>query len=143
VLTVSWKRSVGGVRELCDVCSTTLFNVHWTCFSCGFTVCVDCYGTTLQCEHVINTAADVLDNKDLACPTCHSGSARWLNCTTDGRTTHRPADLTMTQIIPSNGDLLLDLCFLAVLFHHHHHCHHKWLANSEPDRPGNTKVNAI
>ena len=30
---------------MCDVCSTTLFNVHWTCAECSSMVCLDCYKT--------------------------------------------------------------------------------------------------
>ena len=41
--TIAWKRAVDGFRELCDVCQTTLFNIHWTCGECGFVVCIDCY----------------------------------------------------------------------------------------------------
>lgn len=41
--TVAWKRVVQGVREMCDVCETTLFNYHWVCEKCGFVVCIDCY----------------------------------------------------------------------------------------------------
>lgn len=41
--TVAWKRVVVGVREMCDVCDTTLFNYHWVCEKCGFVVCIDCY----------------------------------------------------------------------------------------------------
>ena len=41
--TVAWKRVVQGVREMCDVCETTLFNIHWACSKCGFVVCIDCY----------------------------------------------------------------------------------------------------
>lgn len=40
---VAWKRAVKGVREMCDVCDTTIFNLHWVCPRCGFGVCVDCY----------------------------------------------------------------------------------------------------
>lgn len=40
---VAWKRQVQGVREMCDVCDTTLFNMHWVCHKCGFVVCLDCY----------------------------------------------------------------------------------------------------
>jgi hypothetical protein len=40
---VIWKRVVKGVREMCDLCDTTLFNYHWTCGKCGFVVCIDCY----------------------------------------------------------------------------------------------------
>ena len=36
------------VREMCDVCSTSLFNVHWTCAECSAMVCIDCYKTRRQ-----------------------------------------------------------------------------------------------
>ena len=39
---VVWKRSVKGVREMCDVCQTSIFNYHWTCGKCGVFVCLDC-----------------------------------------------------------------------------------------------------
>jgi len=107
---VSWKRSVSGVRELCDICNTTLFNTHWTCSHCGFTVCVDCYGTALQCEGSISDS-EALDSSDLVCKTCRSGSSRWLKCTANGRASHQPAELVMTQIIPldGNGKSLINL----------------------------------
>ena len=102
---VLWKRLMGGVRELCDVCSTTLFNIHWVCVHCGLTVCLDCYGTALQCGRAIH-GLPVLGSKDLACLTCQAGCDRWLCCTADERTSHRRTGLTMTQIIPSDGKLL-------------------------------------
>lgn len=40
---LAWKRAVRGVREMCDACEVTLFNVHWVCQKCGFVVCLDCY----------------------------------------------------------------------------------------------------
>ena len=40
---VSWRRQHAGVREMCDVCSTSIFNVHLTCATCGLMVCGDCY----------------------------------------------------------------------------------------------------
>lgn len=42
---IAWKRVVQGVREMCDVCETTLFNFHWACGKCGYVVCIDCYKT--------------------------------------------------------------------------------------------------
>ena len=45
--SVVWKRTVKGVREMCDVCKTTLFNYHWICGRCGFYVCLDCYQVKL------------------------------------------------------------------------------------------------
>ena len=40
---IAWKRSVLQVREICDVCDTSLFNLHWTCTHCGTCVCLECY----------------------------------------------------------------------------------------------------
>lgn len=39
----AWKRAVLRVREMCDICATTIFNTHWTCDKCGFGVCLDCF----------------------------------------------------------------------------------------------------
>ena len=38
-----WKRMQDKTREMCDVCSTSLFNVHWTCQYCGVLVCFECH----------------------------------------------------------------------------------------------------
>lgn len=40
---IVWKRAVIQVREICDVCATSLFNLQWTCKLCGTSVCIDCY----------------------------------------------------------------------------------------------------
>jgi [histone H3]-dimethyl-L-lysine9 demethylase len=40
---IVWKRAVIQVREICDVCATSLFNLQWTCASCGTSICMDCY----------------------------------------------------------------------------------------------------
>lgn len=40
---IAWKRSVLQVREICDVCDTSVFNIHWTCSHCGTCVCIDCF----------------------------------------------------------------------------------------------------
>lgn len=45
---IAWKRAVTGVREMCDVCDTTLFNIHWVCHKCGFVTCLDCYKSRKQ-----------------------------------------------------------------------------------------------
>ena len=37
---VIWKRLQPQVREMCDVCSTSLFNAHFTCTECGMIVCM-------------------------------------------------------------------------------------------------------
>ena len=37
------KHQVKNVRELCDTCTTTLFNIHLFCPRCGYVICMDCY----------------------------------------------------------------------------------------------------
>lgn len=58
---IIWKRAVNGVREMCDVCATTLFNRHFGCEKCGFVVCIDCYKTKAlhpsTCENVTSVSS--------------------------------------------------------------------------------------
>ncbi|XP_058446850.1 uncharacterized protein LOC131427559 isoform X2 [Malaya genurostris] len=86
--TIAWKQAVQGVRELCDVCSTTLFNYHWVCSTCGFVVCIDCYKGRKHgyCKNETGTR-----DRD---------GYMWLNCT--NREPHVQEKLMLTQIIPSN-----------------------------------------
>ncbi|KAM4867767.1 lysine-specific demethylase 3A isoform 2-T4 [Thomomys bottae] len=86
---VAWKRAVKGVREMCDVCDTTIFNLHWVCPRCGFGVCVDCYRMKRK--------------------NCQQGAAyktfSWLRCVKSQ--IHEPDNLMPTQIIP--GKALYDV----------------------------------
>ena len=40
---VCWKRLLEQTREVCDQCKTHVFNFHYACRKCGFTVCLSCY----------------------------------------------------------------------------------------------------
>ncbi|KAI8480842.1 Lysine-specific demethylase 3B [Branchiostoma belcheri] len=86
----AWKRAVTGVRELCDQCDTTLFNIHWVCEKCGFVVCLDCF----RARKNTPLTDDELDDDD-----------PWLECIKHQH--HRPENLMLTQIIP--GTALDDL----------------------------------
>ncbi|GIY48335.1 lysine-specific demethylase 3A [Caerostris extrusa] len=90
---MTWKRIVQGVREMCDVCSTTIFNVHWVCPICGFSVCIDCYKVRKQ---GVVTEDDEEQPKD-------RDEFKWLLCTM--RQPHEQDSLILTQIIP--GDVLV------------------------------------
>ncbi|XP_078589368.1 putative JmjC domain-containing histone demethylation protein 2C isoform X1 [Branchiostoma floridae x Branchiostoma japonicum] len=85
-----WKRAVTGVRELCDQCDTTLFNIHWVCEKCGFVVCLDCF----RARKNTPLTDEELDDDD-----------PWLECIKHQH--HRPENLMLTQIIP--GTALDDL----------------------------------
>ncbi|KAG8198328.1 hypothetical protein JTE90_021577 [Oedothorax gibbosus] len=83
--TVTWKKVVQGVREMCDVCETTLFNIHWVCHKCGFVVCIDCY--KLRKNGLPKEESAAKDRDDY----------RWLFCS--NRQPHEQEKLMMTQII--------------------------------------------
>ena len=91
---IAWKRAVQGVREMCDVCDTTLFNMHWVCHKCGFVACIDCYRLRKK------KGGACADPK---CKTCtKDGGQRWLTCSAN-RQSHEPDKLMITQIIPSDA----------------------------------------
>ncbi|XP_057214074.1 probable JmjC domain-containing histone demethylation protein 2C isoform X2 [Triplophysa rosa] len=84
---IAWKRAVSGVRESCDACEATLFNIHWVCQKCGFVVCLDCY-----------KAKEKKSSKD-------KELYAWLKCVKGQPHDHK--HLMPTQIIP--GTVLTDL----------------------------------
>ncbi|XP_030360590.1 lysine-specific demethylase 3B isoform X6 [Strigops habroptila] len=86
---VAWKRAVRGVREMCDVCETTLFNIHWVCRKCGFGVCLDCY--RLRKNRPRSETEEIGDEEVFA----------WLKCA-KGQS-HEPENLMPTQIIPGTA----------------------------------------
>ncbi|XP_005992452.1 lysine-specific demethylase 3B isoform X2 [Latimeria chalumnae] len=86
---VAWKRAVRGVREMCDVCETTLFNIHWVCRKCGFGVCLDCYRLRKARPR---TEMEETQEEDVF---------SWLKCA-KGQP-HEPENLMPTQIIPGTA----------------------------------------
>ncbi|KAK3535412.1 hypothetical protein QTP70_016780 [Hemibagrus guttatus] len=98
---VAWKRAVRGVREMCDVCETTLFNIHWVCRKCGFGVCLDCY--RLRKSQPCDDVDDSSDEEVFS----------WLKCA-KGQP-HEPQNLMPTQIIPGTGLQNNDLLYLYLL----------------------------
>uniref|UniRef100_S4RZ18 Lysine-specific demethylase n=1 Tax=Petromyzon marinus TaxID=7757 RepID=S4RZ18_PETMA len=88
---VAWKRAVRGVREMCDACEATLFNVHWVCPKCGFVVCPECYTSRREKRDPENEG--------------RKETFSWIKCV-KGQV-HDPKNLIPTQIIP--GTALYDL----------------------------------
>lgn len=88
---MAWKRPVSGVREMCDTCDTTLFNIHWTCPKCGFVVCPDCFKAKKGSNSTRSMKA--------------KSPEVWLKCIKDQH--HLPENLMLTQIIP--GTALWDI----------------------------------
>ncbi|KFM59229.1 Lysine-specific demethylase 3A, partial [Stegodyphus mimosarum] len=89
--TITWKRIVQGVREMCDVCSTTIFNIHWVCPICGLAVCIDCYKVRKQGIVVEDDEEQPKDRDEY----------KWLLCTM--KQPHEQEKLLMAQIIPGNA----------------------------------------
>ncbi|RUS84083.1 hypothetical protein EGW08_008122, partial [Elysia chlorotica] len=91
---IVWKRAVMGVREMCDVCDTTLFNMHWVCQKCGFVVCLDCYKVRIKEGKIfiylyLRVSEPITDD-------------RWLSCSSN-RQAHKASEMMLTQIIPSDA----------------------------------------
>lgn len=89
---IAWKRVVNGVREMCDVCETTLFNYHYACKKCGVVVCIDCYKARQNDEKKLwNDGQEESDRDDFY----------WFKC---GNRNHEPDNLILSQIVA--GDAL-------------------------------------
>lgn len=92
--TIAWKKVVQGIREICDVCDTTLFNFHWTCDKCGFGVCIDCFKDRKENRTVRKMQAGEK-------PTKGRDDFYWLLCS--GGIVHHTKDLILTQIIAGDS----------------------------------------
>ena len=66
--SVLWKRLQPQVREMCDVCSTSLFNIHWTCTTCGCLICIDCYRTRKKGYPLMYSSAGKNAGKTISVP---------------------------------------------------------------------------
>lgn len=105
----AWKSVVAGVREMCDVCDTTLFNIHWVCSDCGFVVCIDCYKSRLDEEEKEKDALNKSGSTDTSSPstTPERPAAKdrdkynWLLC--NSRQNHHQDKLMLTQIIAKSA----------------------------------------
>uniref|UniRef100_A0A1A9VPG5 [histone H3]-dimethyl-L-lysine(9) demethylase n=1 Tax=Glossina austeni TaxID=7395 RepID=A0A1A9VPG5_GLOAU len=102
---IAWKKVVQGIREICDVCDTTLFNFHWTCDKCGFGVCLDCFKDRKEERPRRKTFAGDKPPKG-------RDEYYWMLCT--GGSIHNVKELILTQIIAGDalnvlGQLLHDV----------------------------------
>ncbi|KAK3922935.1 Lysine-specific demethylase 3A [Frankliniella fusca] len=87
--SVNWKKPMQGVREMCDVCKTTLFNFHWACHRCGFVVCIDCYKARQNGE-----------KKAWMVKASDHDEWKWLHCTS--RAPHEQDKLILCQTIAAD-----------------------------------------
>ncbi|CAG0894425.1 unnamed protein product [Cyprideis torosa] len=87
---IAYKRQVERVRELCDACSTTIFNTHWFCSHCGLAVCPDCYRDRFERP----TQSGSIDEKS-----SNSDEHGWPLCTKE-KAVHVENALLLAQIIP-------------------------------------------
>lgn len=95
-----------GVREMCDVCDTTLFNMHWVCHKCGFVVCLDCYKVRLRALQNDSSGEGEGEENDPYNGVQQEEQRDWLTCSAN-RQQHEPDKLMLTQIIP--GDALWEV----------------------------------
>jgi len=104
---ILWKKNVNGIREMCDVCRTTIFNHHWCCCKCGFVVCIDCYKAKLDDTRLTEKQTIVQRNFN---------KKIWLLCSNEKE--HEIEKLFITQILAGNT-----LKFISELLHDTCHTH--------------------
>ncbi|CAH8477621.1 unnamed protein product [Heterobilharzia americana] len=132
-IQVAWKKPVKGVREMCDVCETTMFNTHWVCGKCGYSVCTDCLNESGISNPL--TSGDTKENGKLnenstseKAKTKYSrgrgGPFGWASCTTT-RQYHDPNKLLLTSLLPSGiiGKLIHRLHRIANYYQINLGCH--------------------
>lgn len=115
-----WKRPIERVLEICDLCSTTLFNYHFICTKCGLSVCVDCVNE--ENKHLLSTQCSVKDERD-----------------------HTYEEMHFTQIIPADcmnklQRILHDICQPWTI---QHDCKYKTEPIIEMDRAMRTIIHNI
>ncbi|XP_060860355.1 lysine-specific demethylase 3A-like isoform X4 [Metopolophium dirhodum] len=93
---IAWKKAANGVREMCDVCLTTIFNYHWACAKCGFGVCIDCVKARLNGSSELPNAA-TMTKKDLR----EKDTFTWMTC--NSKHNHDVERLMLTQIVASDS----------------------------------------
>ncbi|XP_056351391.1 probable JmjC domain-containing histone demethylation protein 2C isoform X5 [Oenanthe melanoleuca] len=113
---IAWKRAVRGVREMCDACEATLFNIHWVCQKCGFVVCLDCY-----------KAKERKSSRD-------KELYAWMKCVKGQPHDHK--HLMPTQIIPGSvlTDLLDAMHTIREKFEIKSHCQCTTKQNTQPGK---------
>ncbi|ODN04414.1 Lysine-specific demethylase 3B [Orchesella cincta] len=93
---IAWKPLLKGVREMCDVCDTTLFNFHWACGKCGFVVCLSCFKARKDDSEGERAPENAGKDRD---------EFQWLLCS--NRCAHELDKLMLVQTIA--GDALTEL----------------------------------
>lgn len=115
-----WKRPIERVLEICDLCSTTLFNYHFICSKCGLSLCVDCVNEK---------------NKSLYAT----------HCSLRDDHNHNYEDIHLTQIIPTDcmdklQRMLHDICIAWSI---NHECNSKTEPILELDRTWRAVIHNI
>ena len=91
---------------MCDVCSTSLFNAHFTCTECGIIVCIDCHEVRLKGNlHYQGSSVQGYRSRKKILKQ-NFDSHFWPFCKQQG-IVHHPEKLILTQIIC--GDILKDM----------------------------------
>ena len=100
-----WKRLQYKVREMCDVCSTSLFNAHFTCTECGIIVCIDCHEVRCKGNLQYQGSSGTYKSRKRVSGQ-NFDSHFWPFCKEKGNL-HQPEKLILTQVIC--GDVLKDM----------------------------------
>ncbi|VVC45948.1 JmjC domain [Cinara cedri] len=121
---IVWKKAINGVRLMCDVCVTTIFNYHFACQKCGFDVCTDCAKDRLDNKLKFPNRVLVTNNHTL--PLHQKDAYKWMICS-DNKP-HEITELMFTQMLAGDS--------LNIIFNNLHTVCTKWKILLECGCPG-------
>ncbi|KAG5672190.1 hypothetical protein PVAND_002340 [Polypedilum vanderplanki] len=85
---LAWKRALYKIREMCDTCSTSIFNFHFVCTECGTVVCIDCFKERNEGQIIQKLSKSEKEERD---------DFFWLKCTDEMQ--HK---MILSKMIPGN-----------------------------------------
>lgn len=101
---VFWKKLIEGMRETCDLCRTYIFNGHFACTKCGFSVCLHCFKLDRNNSKAIGTKNkfEVDDKNWLFCNSVSANNSFEKNQPKRKKVEHMPNQMVYIHFIPSD-----------------------------------------
>ncbi len=101
---------------MCDQCATSIFNGHFFCIYCGFTVCLECFDLRRKnrrlrgINQTFSLSLSLIELLIIDSKLPNQDENQWYFCT-NGYTQHLPSNLKYAQYIPPHSNYSSHLIF--------------------------------